>query len=1240
LKFLAKLIRNVLVWWLPTFLLFLTALAAALVWLAGTQAGAQWLARTAAAQMGGQAEDVTGSVWRGLRFGHLAVDTAGVSVDARDLALQVTWLDLLQRRVRVRELSASRLDVAIANAPGESASTGEPGEPLSIPLDIVVERLAVGEFNLRQDGRPLPVALSGLQAALRADGGGAHLRVDALHVGHQSGDADVQGQADLKRLAAPWPMSASLHVASRGKAPDSPLCVGQFVRDMTPAPSAKPALSAKPAPARPASAKARHPATRPAGKPSAPALAPATAPTPSPASAGDTSAPTAAVVDPCLVDSDIRIDGSLDSLDATVAAQGAGAALFAQAELTPQGEFPLRYATLALELPDRTSAALSLEVERDAAAGGNHLRGTVAADGLDLGRLSGGAIPPASLSTHGTFDAVLTDAYVLRNGQVDLTVDKGSRWNRQPLEGTARGRAFTAADANPAADWPAALADIRVQGLAVDLRLGRNRLRAQGSVSPADGAITLDAQATELAAFWPGLEGSATLNAKLAGTPARHRLELRARYTPVRSRDGMLGSAPMQAAFDIDGGYGTGAGNDAADREPGWRGTVSRLTFSHAGFSASSPRPVAVTYLPHAAAPLWQWQVGPARIDLGLPGDDHIVLDHGGSRGGPGRWETAGRMDDVVITPALVRRVRRALDPDAAAQAAQQTRQARVNARVPASQRRIALDISWDLRYAGALAGKARVARRSGDLLVPGDPPMPLGVRDLVLNLSATPQSGSNSRVDADLRVDTAAMGSVRGTGTAVLSATADGRLGLAPRQPLRASLDADIADLKWVELFTGDNTEVGGSLKANIQAQGTPGGSWTANGTIQGSHLRVVRIDDGVRLLDGTLSARLQEDRLIVDTLRFPAVLRVLPTETRTRDWVTKDPDARNGYIEASGSWQLSQAAGQVRVVLRHFPAIQRADRFAMMSGNIDIDAALPRISIRGDVKADAGWASLDVLSEVPSLDSDVVVMRPGEQDAATSTPLQTDMDLNVDLGSRFYLTGMGLDTLLAGSIRIRYVDNRLSGTGALRTRAGRIDAYGQRLQLRRGSVTFQGSLDNPLLDIEALRTGDQVEAGVRISGTAQRPRIDLISYPDVSDEEKLSWLVLGRPPDASGNDTALLVSVGTALLGDGQPFYKQFGLDDVTVRNGTIGSSNSLLPQQTVAGNVNQDASQTLATQFLVASKNFADGVTLSVEQALAGSETVGRLSYRLSRRWSVAVKGGSVNGLELVYRTFFAD
>jgi translocation and assembly module TamB len=44
------------------------------------------------------------------------------------------------------------------------------------------------------------------------------------------------------------------------------------------------------------------------------------------------------------------------------------------------------------------------------------------------------------------------------------------------------------------------------------------------------------------------------------------------------------------------------------------------------------------------------------------------------------------------------------------------------------------------------------------------------------------------------------------------------------------------------------------------------------------------------------------------------------------------------------------------------------------------------------------------------------------------------------------------------------------------------------------------------------ALRKGLPVEAGVEILGTTTRPRVRLVSSPDVPEPEKLSWLVLVR--------------------------------------------------------------------------------------------------------------------------------
>src|SRR3546814_6883099 len=104
----------------------------------------------------------------------------------------------------------------------------------------------------------------------------------------------------------------------------------------------------------------------------------------------------------------------------------------------------------------------------------------------------------------------------------------------------------------------------------------------------------------------------------------------------------------------------------------------------------------------------------------------------------------------------------------------------------------------------------------------------------------------------------------------------------------------------------------------------------------------------------------------------------------------------------------------------------------------------------------------------------------------------MDISMDLELDLGPRFYLTGYGVNSGLVGKLHLMMSQGKLTAMGALRTRGGAIEAYGPRLQLRRGTLTSQGDIASPVYDIEALRTGLAVPAGVRVAGTATRPRID----------------------------------------------------------------------------------------------------------------------------------------------------
>ncbi|QII83773.1 hypothetical protein G3T20_03080 [Bordetella hinzii] len=1204
-------LRHLLIWWLPG-LAMLAALAASFVfWLVASHNGSRLLVNSAVQLLGGEVENIEGSVLLGLRLGRLDVTVAGTRIEAGNLWLDVDWSELGHRRAHVRALTADRLAVGLPPPGSDGQADGEAGglpESLSLPVSIDVDRLAVGEFALRRGGQPLPVGLHDIALALHVQReAAARLEIQSLRVDHPQARLRLNGLLDVRRLAAPWPLSARLQARLAAARSDASVCAELG--------GVKPAQQREQEAAR-AGEQGAYLVTRPEVAESAASTLGGQAP-----DAGEAALRRErwreAVGQLCPIALSAQAEGSLDRLAVTLQGSGAGLQLDAQAGLAPMAGFPLRDARLDLKRDDGSGLGAVLDWQ-DAGQPGtpDRVQARVTADRLDLKRLLGDWLPPAILSAEAEIKAGVQDLSDLRSADVRLRVAPDSRWNKQPLAGALSFELRT--EDGGAALAPGMPAGWRLPRLDLDFTLGKNRLRAQGGVQEAQARLVLDVQAPELAAFWPELPGGVTLKGEVDGQAGRHQGKVQARYLPPRSQPKRLGSAPVEAQLAFDGGWGE------AEGLAGWRGRVSGLSVQSAGFTVAVPGAVALAYMPGAAAPAWQWQVGAAEIQARFPDKQRLSLSHGGSRGGPGRWETAGRAENFELRASMLRQLMAALG-----QENKENPGGRVNAMVSDEQRRIALDVSWDLKYAGALSGRARLARRSGDLRMPGDPPIALGLKTLQLDLTASAGQGGASRLDAALDVDTEKMGRVKATATTQLKG-----LALEPRQPVRADINADIADLAWLGLFVGDTLELGGSLRANARIDGSLAGGWQANGAIEGDKLRVVRIDDGVRMVDGTLRARLAGDRLVLDSLRFPAVLRVMPDEWRTKEWVTTNPEAKGGYAEARGEWGLTDMAGRIGVTLYRFPALQRSDRYAMVSGRVDIDIALPRINIDGEITADAGWVSLEILQGVPSLDDDVRVVRPGD-DQKAGPPIQVGINLKVDMGPRFYITGMGLDAGLIGDLQIVMQGGRLTGMGALHTRAGGIEAYGQKLRLRRGMLTFQGRLDNPILDIEALRTGEAVEAGVRVAGTAQRPRIDLVSYPDVSDVEKLSWLVLGRGPDAGGGDTALLLSIGTALLGGGQPLYKQFGLDDVSVRTGAIGSSGSLLPDRTVASSVNRDADADLATQFLVASKNFANGITLSVEQAMAGSETVGRASYRLARGLSLDLKGGSVNGIELVYR-----
>lgn len=1211
-------LRALLIWVGPFIVLLLLVAAGFLYWVLTTAPGTRWALVTAVQQFDGQVKGVSGTLWGGLQVESLDVAVPAVSILASQLHVQVSWRELLERRLHVQDISADSLQLDLISTP--DAAPAEPFAMPELPVSIAVDRVAVGELAIRQDGQPLPLAIKQASLALALNNAGGQLVVQRLTLENQEIRLGLEGDLKALGLDQPWPFDAAFRLSALALTQDSPLCARHYLATLPVAGAASPAATAG------ATATTKEGAEPPVQGVQAPAALPVM----------------------CRVDIDAKASGSMDMLSVSLQGSGQDMALDASANITLNSGFPVQQAHIALSLPD--GSQLNSQVQHDAlqvdGQTQDRVYGWLSSQKLDVGQLAGSLMPPAVISARADFDLRLRNLMDVVSADLNLLLEPGSSWNRQPLAGSLKAnieQAPLASPPNAGADADQAVSDfqihawenLRISVLDTDITLGKNHIKTQGALGRDDSKLVLDVLAPHLAAFWPELPGGVTLKGDVQGGVARHRLDLNARYTPEASTADQVGSAPVEAKVVLQGAWGPGTTPDNA--LIGWRGSLESLKADHAGLGLVAGTPIPLSFVPDTVAPAWQWQVGKAELTASLAQRPVVTLSHQLSHGGAGRWETRGAIDKLAVSRRLIEDIQKTFH----LQAAQKADRGGVKVRKQQANEdlEIVFAADWDLQFDHALQGKAHVKRVSGDVIIPAQPPVPLGLQDLDLQLAIRKSGATSSTVDATLQVQAKSMGKVSATATTLLHATPAGGLYIDPKDVKTIKIQAAIEDLGWTSLFLDDSMELGGAVQADVQLQSRANDRWSSSGTITGKGIKVLRIDDGVRLLDGTLAARLDDERLILERLYFPARLRAVPKEWRTAEWVSTNPEAKDGGLTLTGVWNIFDSTGQVAVDLYRYPILQRADRYAMVSGKINLDATLPAINITGGIVADAGWFDLDMLGGIPTVDSDVVVIRAGDEQQAPSVPIEVSMDLEVDLGRRFYLTGYGVNSGLVGKMRVIMHNDKLTGIGALRTRGGAIEAYGQRLQLRKGMITFQGDITSPILDIEALRTGLAVEAGVKVGGTAKRPRIDLVSYPDVSEIEKLSWLLLGHGPDDSGGDIALLLSVGSSFLGTGEPFYRKFGIDEVSMRSGELGSAGSILPVESVVSGLDSGTSD-IERRFIVVSKGFGERLTLSVRQALSDTGTVGHASYQLMRNLTAELSAGTVNGLALVYRWLSRD
>ncbi len=518
----------------------------------------------------------------------------------------------------------------------------------------------------------------------------------------------------------------------------------------------------------------------------------------------------------------------------------------------------------------------------------------------------------------------------------------------------------------------------------------------------------------------------------------------------------------------------------------------------------------------------------------------------------------------------------------------------------------------WSIDAAPQLNGRFAVRREQGDVYASETVPgvdrggLSFGITTLELTgtlhddalaAQATLASTRAGNARGELRIDSVA-GAVEGK--------------LASSAPLSGRLEADLASLAPLQPLLGTQAVLNGRLRAALRVAGTLGAP-TLAGTLDGNALRLDAPQYGIHVTDGRVRARLSGDAAILDELSFAG---------------------GDGRFTAHGTLGLpgrAAAGSQVTWQAEHFRVADRPDLKLVLAGNGTLGIDLHRIALKGEVRVEQGHVEYEP-SPPGRLGDDVHVKgRPVTARSDTGPrDLPLALELDVDLGRALTFSGEGLEATIAGRINVSTrADGTLRGRGTLRTQYGTYYAFGQKLTIDRGQLIFDGPLDNPALDIVALRKNLPVEAGVELSGSVKVPLVRITSNPPVPENEALAWLITGQGLSGAGrSDYAALSTAAGALLGrNGKPMTtriaQQFGLDDISLQSSGTATGTSTNP---------------IASQVVVFGKRISDRLTLGYEQGLSLASGAVRLEYALTRTLTLRAEAGTISALGLVFRRSF--
>jgi autotransporter translocation and assembly factor TamB len=430
------------------------------------------------------------------------------------------------------------------------------------------------------------------------------------------------------------------------------------------------------------------------------------------------------------------------------------------------------------------------------------------------------------------------------------------------------------------------------------------------------------------------------------------------------------------------------------------------------------------------------------------------------------------------------------------------------------------------------------------------------------------------------------------------------------PSGPLQVSLQGQAQEKGLLSaFFPGMVEETRGNMDLDFKADGTwdrPNLQGTLQLTKAGAHVPAL----GIRVEDLSSRWKLQNEQIQVESLRARS---------------------GTGYVEGTGTiwlkrWGMDRFEGKLRG--EKFQTFYLPNMRIQSSPNLEFQGTTQKITVRGEILLPEVYIYEVSAPGAAGTSSDVVMI---DQPPAGKSSLSMDIQVRVILGDQIQVKAGGIDTRLAGNVDLKILGlkpEEMTARGEIRLTQGTYAGYGLGLRIDRGRFIYSGGpVDNPALDILALRRADDLEkmynikVGVAVFGNLKKPNVKLYSQPAMNDEQILSYLLLGKPYDPKeGNLSLLVLGAGGLLAGDSisvlDQLKSQLGIDTVDIQSG------------------GGDLSRSMVT----VGKYLTPQLYISYGYSALNDEQLLKIRYRISKSWEVETWRGNEMGIDLYYRIDF--